>query len=121
MQVVYRPETHPSQSHHPPEFIVLVDANAYNEWKSTAAAAAAAAGGDAAGGSAAVPLVNVLASSKDPVQVLPHGQTGIRHKPSKQELADHCGSEDPFKAAEFILRHGKLNKHAGMKELNKVV
>ncbi len=40
--------------------------------------------------------------------VLPHGQTGIRSRPSKQEMADALGSEDSFQAAEFVLRHGKL-------------
>lgn len=108
MQVVYRPETHPSQSHHPPEFLVLVDVQAYNQWKSSSS------------DSSVVPLVEILASSKDPVQVIPHGQTGIRTKPSKQELADNFGTEDSFKAAEFILRHGTLNKTSGMKEIYKV-
>ncbi len=32
-QVIYRPPTHPSQSHHPAEFIVYVDLEAYNKWK----------------------------------------------------------------------------------------
>jgi hypothetical protein len=55
-----------------------------------------------------VPLVDVLASSKDPIMVLPHGQTGIRTHPSKQEMADALGSEDAFEAAEFVLKQGKL-------------
>lgn len=105
MQVVYRPEVHPSQSHSPPEFMVLVDQEAYLKWKAD---------------NSSVALVEVLSSSKDPVAVLANGQTGLRHKPSKQELADHLGSEDPFKAAEFVLNNGKLCKHAEMKTSNNI-
>lgn len=104
MQVVYRPEVHPSQSHHPPEFIVLVEEESYLKWKSDPSSVA---------------LVNVLASSKDPVTLINHGQTGLRGKPSKQELADNLGSEDPFLAAEFVLKHGKLCKPGDMKTSNK--
>lgn len=103
-QVVYRPEVHPSQSHHPPEFLVLVEHDAYLQWKADPQS---------------VPLINVLASSKDPVAVMTHGQTGLRSKPSKQELADNLGSEDPFHAAAFVLSHGKLCKHAEIKTSNK--
>lgn len=103
-QVVYRPEVHPSQSHHPPEFVVLVELDSFLKWKADPQA---------------VPLISVLASSKDPVAVLAHGQTGLRSKPSKQELADHLGSEDAFQAAAFVLSHGKLCKHAEMKTSNK--
>lgn len=104
MQVVYRPEVHPSQSHHPPEFLVMVEEEAYKKWKVN---------------HESVPLVDVLASSKDPVAVIPHGQTGLRTKPSKQELADNLGSDDPFKAAEFVLLNGKLCKLSDMKISNK--
>ena len=104
MQVVFRPEVHPSQSHHPPEFLVMIDEEAYKKWKVD---------------QGSVALVDVLASSKDPVAVMPHGQTGLRSKPSKQELADNLGSDDPFKAAEFVLLHGKLCKLSGMKTSNK--
>ncbi len=34
MQVVYRPLIHPSQLHHPPEFIVFVESDGYDKWKS---------------------------------------------------------------------------------------
>jgi ribosome maturation protein Sdo1 len=104
MQVVYRPEVHPSQAHHPPEFLVMVEEEAYKKWKAD---------------HGSVPLVEVLASSKDPVAVISHGQTGLRTKPSKQELSDNLGSEDPFKAAEFVLLHGKLCKLSDMKTSNK--
>lgn len=104
MQVVYRPEVHPSQAHHPPEFLVMVDEEAYQKWKVD---------------NGSVALVDVLASSKDPVAVIGHGQTGLRTKPSKQELADNLGSEDPFKAAEFVLLKGKLCKLSEMKASNK--
>lgn len=104
MQVAYRPEVHPSQSHHPPEFLVLVELDAYNKWKAD---------------SSSVALIQVLASSKDPVHVIPHGQTGLRSTPSKQELAEHFNTEDPFKAAEFILSNGKLCKQGEMKTENK--
>lgn len=100
MQVVYRPEVHPSQSHHPPEFLVLVEEESFLKWKSDPSAVA---------------LVEVLASSKDPVALINHGQTGLRCKPSKQELADHLGTDDSFLAAEFILKHGKLCKVSEMK------
>lgn len=92
-QVIYRPPTHPSQSHHPAEFIVYVDLEAYSKWKA---------------GDSSIPLVDILASSKDPVLVLPHGQTGIRSHPSKQELAEALGSEDAFEAARFVLQHGRV-------------
>ena len=104
MQVVFRPEVHPSQSHHPPEFLVLVEEENYLKWKLDPSA---------------VPLISVLASSKDPVAVINHGQNGLRSKPSKQELADNLGSEDSFVAAEFILKHGKLCKPGDMKTSNK--
>lgn len=104
MQVVYRPEPHPSQSHHQPEFLVMVDEEAYKKWKAD---------------HASVALIDVLASSKDPVTVISHGQTGLRTKPSKQELADNLGSEDSFIAAEFILLHGKLCKSSDIKTYNK--
>lgn len=84
--------------------MVLVDEPAYLKWKAD---------------HGSIALVEVLASSKDPIAVVAHGQTGLRSKPSKQELADHLGSEDPFKAAEFILLKGKLCKHAEMKTSNK--
>ena len=104
MQVVYRPDVHPSQSHNPPEFVVLVEEANLKLWKLNPSA---------------VPLIDVLASSKDPVTLFNHGQTGVRFKPSKQELVDHFGSDDPFKAAEFILMHGKLCKPSDMKTSNK--
>lgn len=104
MQVVYRPEVHPSQSHHPSEFLVLVEEESFVKWKSDPSSVA---------------LVEVLASSKDPVSLINHGQTGLRCKPSKQELADNLGSDDPFLAAEFILRHGKLCKVSDMKTSSK--
>lgn len=104
MQVVYRPEVHPSQSHNQPEFLVMVDEEAYKKWKAD---------------HGSVPLIDVLASSKDPVAVLQRGQTGLRAKPSKQELADNLGSDDPFKAAEFVLLNGKLCKLSDMKTSNK--
>ena len=103
-QIVYRPEVHPSQAHHPPEFLVMVEEEAYKKWQLD---------------QGSVPLVDVLASSKDPVAVIPHGQTGLRTKPSKQELVDNLGSEDPFKAAEFVLRNGKLCKLSEIKTSNK--
>ena len=103
MQVVYRPEVHPSQSHHPPEFLVMVEEEAYMKWKAD---------------NGSVPLIDVLASSKDPVAVISHGQTGLRTKPSKQELVDNLGSEDAFKAAEFVLHNGKLCKLSDMKTSN---
>lgn len=40
--------------------------------------------------------------------VVAHGQTGLRSHPSKQELADALGTEDPFLAAEFVLKNGKI-------------
>lgn len=101
-QIIYRPTVHPSQSHHPPEFIVYVDPEAYAKWKTDST----------------VPLVDVLSSSKDPIMVLPHGQTGLRGHPSKQELAEAFGTEDAFQAAEFILRNGRMvapSKNGDMK------
>lgn len=103
-QVVYRPEVHPSQSHHPPEFLVLVEHYAFLKWKTDPLS---------------VPLIEVLASSKDPISVLTHGQTGFRSNPSKQQLFDYLGSEDPFEAATFVLNHGKLFKHSAIKTSNK--
>ena len=100
MQVVYRPEVHPSQAHHPPEFLVMVEEEAYQKWKCD---------------HGSVPLVDVLASSKDPVSIISHGQTGLRAKPPKQELVDNLGTDDPFKAAEFVLLNGKLCKLSAMK------
>lgn len=105
MQVVYRPEVHPSQAHHPPEFLVSVEHDSYLKWKADPSSVA---------------LVEVLASSKDPVAVITHGQTGLRSKPSKQELADNLGSEDPFEAAVFVLNHGKLCKQSDLKISNKM-
>lgn len=104
MQVVYRPEVHPSQSHHPPEFVVFVEQDTYMKWKADPSSVA---------------LIEVLASSKDPIDVIQHGQTGLRSKPSKQELSEHFNTEDSFKAAEFILAHGKLCKQSEMKSTNK--
>lgn len=104
IQVVYRPELHPSQSHHPPEFLVLVEEENYLKWKKDPSSVA---------------LIDVLASSKDPVGVINHGQTGLRCKPSKQELFDNLGSEDSFMAAEFVLKHGKLCKSGDIKTSNK--
>ena len=102
-QVVYRPQVHPSQSHHPPEFVVLVEHGAYQKWQADPQS---------------VPLFDVLAGSKDPISVMTHGHSGLRSKPSKQELSDHLGSEDPFQAALFVLSHGKLGKHQEMKTSN---
>lgn len=61
-------------------------------------------------------MFSVLASSKEPIMVLPHGQTGLRMRPSRQELSDTFNSEDEFVAAEFILRNGRLITPSNMKE-----
>jgi len=101
LQVSYRPPTHPSQRHHPPEFVVLVDTDAYTKWKVN---------------NAGVALVDVFASSKDPIMACQHGQTGMKTCPSKQELAEFFNTEDSFAAAEFILQNGKVaNVNADMK------
>jgi ribosome maturation protein Sdo1 len=71
----------------------MIDPQCYARWRADAAA---------------VPIIDVLASSKDPILSLQHGQTGMKMRPSRQELAEFFGTEDAFTAAEFILRNGKL-------------
>ena len=101
LQVSYRPPTHPSQRHHPPEFVVLVEPEAFSKWKAD---------------KCCVSLVDVLASAKDPIMACQHGQTGLKTRPSKQELAEFFNTEDAYTAAEFILQNGKAaNVGADMK------
>ena len=57
-------------------------------------------------------------SSKDPVTLINHGQTGLRGN-HPRELANNLGSEDAFLSAEFVLKHGKLCKPGDMKTSNK--
>ncbi len=54
--------------------------------------------------------MEILANNpKDAVWVLTHGQTGLKKKPSKQELFDFLdGSENYDDAVCFILKNGKL-------------
>lgn len=91
-QVTWRAQSHPSQPHPPPEFLLPVHPLAYREWLSD---------------HSAVPLVDVV----DTFEVFVNrtgSRSGHLDRPSKQQLQEAFGSDDMGKVVERLLERGEF-------------
>lgn len=100
-EVTWRPQKHPSQPHTPPKFLVPVDQNAYYAWRKDRTS---------------VPFHDVVDSFEIFIN-RSGGHTGQLDRPSKLQLRDAFGTDDPQAAIEAVLEQGVLKPMAHGNEI----
>lgn len=94
-QVVYTPNDVATSGENNPTMVLMVDTNAYQQWRAD---------------KSSIAIANVV----DSFEVLKYdsGRTGLLNKPSKAELQTMFNTTKQDQIVEFIMEHGELHHKA---------